>query len=220
MHQRLILEGNDVYAIGEIWKKHFPIPEGFTKRTEKDFAKIGTGFLGAMELFEAALESNTLNNIGIVVDADFDGINGGVTKRWLRIKASIEKRFPKLDLNAYHPTSEGIVIKKENYPTIGIWIMPNNQKDGYLEHFLAEMIASDDVIYKEASEKIKKLYAKYPTKFNTLRQQKHNLYTWLAWQEEPGQSFGTAIRQGTLKTDNIQAFRDWLQATFLLKNDN
>jgi hypothetical protein len=170
MHQRLILEGNDVYTIGEIWKKHFPIPEGFTKRTEKDFAKIGTGFLGAMELFEAALESNTLNNIGIVVDADFDGINGGVPKRWLQIKASIEKRFSKLDLSAYHPTSEGIVIKKE----------------------------------------------KYPTKFNTLRQQKHNLYTWLAC----GQSFGTAIRQGTLKTDNIQAFRDWLQATFLLKKDN
>ena len=41
MKQRLILEGNEAYVIGEIWQKNFNIPIGFTERNKRDFAKIG-----------------------------------------------------------------------------------------------------------------------------------------------------------------------------------
>jgi hypothetical protein len=216
MYQRLILEGKtEIYAIAEIWKKHFPMPSGFTKRTEKEFAQEENGFEGAITLFEAALFSANINNIGLVIDADFANQNGGVAARWQRVQQVLKKRFPNLEMNSV-PSLEGTVLKPNNDITIGIWIMPNNKEEGYLEHFLVQMIEKEDVIYKNALHSVGQLYEKKLLS-NWLREKKHHLYTWLAWQQEPGQTFGTAIKKGGLQTENVKSFLNWLNATFLFE---
>ena len=213
MKQRLILEGNEAYVIGEIWEKNFDIPVGFTERNKRDFAKIGNGFSGAIEELEVALLEN-LTNIGIIVDADFKE-NGGIAARWQRISDVVKARFPKLDLSSYSPNPNGIIIKNENYPTIGVWIMPDNQNEGYLEHFLTQLIDKEDFMYENATKTVKDLYENNKH-LKEIRKQKANIYTWLAWQEEPGQSFGTAIKSNILnaKGEAIQPFLNWLKDTF------
>jgi len=37
----------------------------------------------------------------------------------------------------------GFVFEEKNVPTIGLWVMPDNVKNGYLEHFVAELIEED-----------------------------------------------------------------------------
>jgi hypothetical protein len=57
--------------------------------------------------------------------------------------------------------------------------------------------------------------------FNELtssRKQKALLYTWLAWQLEPGKPFGKAIQAGYLDhtAPPVQPFLDWFSQTFQL----
>ena len=215
MQQRIIFEGkNDLYTIITIWDRNFKIPKGFDSTNYKKFGDKGDSFNGAIKSFKAALNEENLTNIGIIVDADFKE-NGGIAARWQRISDVVKARFPKLDLSSYSPNPNGIIIKNENYPTIGVWIMPDNQNEGYLEHFLTQLIDREDVMYKNATKIVKDLYENNKH-LKEIRKQKANIYTWLAWQEEPGQSFGTAVKSNILKTkgEAIEPFLNWLKATF------
>ena len=216
MQQRIIFEGNnDLYTIIAIWDLNLKIPKGFNEKNLENFGKTGGSFNGAIKGLKAALNEENLTNIGIIVDADKKGKNGGVAERWQRIHDTIKAKFPELDLRGYSPNPNGIVIFNDNYPTIGVWIMPDNQNEGYLEHFLAQLIDREDVMYKNAVDKVSDLYENNKH-LKEIRKQKANIYTWLAWQEEPGQSFGTAVKSNILnaKGEAIQPFLNWIKDTF------
>jgi hypothetical protein len=111
------------------------------------------------------------------------------------------------------PTS-GLIAQNAEGKRFGLWIMPDNSSNGDLELFLRYLVPVDsEPVWKFAVECVanaKAIGAPY-TDFHV---RKANLYTWLAWQEPPGRSPGTAITQKILDpqadaaTDFIKWFRD------------
>lgn len=113
------------------------------------------------------------------------------------------------------PAPDGTILISPEYGTLGIWVMPNNSLKGYLEDFLISAIKSDDQLFpfaKKTVEQVKQMDQRF--KDNDLS--KAELYTWLAWQADPGKRFGTAVKAGFFDMENsqIQPFIQWLYRLF------
>jgi len=93
--------------------------------------------------------------------------------------------------------------------------MPDNSSPGTLESFLMGLIPQDDPTWSYAGEVVveaQKLGARCKPKDRG----KSTLHTWLAWQEEPGLPFGTALRAEFFLHDSAVArrFVEWFQRLF------
>ncbi len=212
MIQKLIVEGNEGYIIDIILHKmQMSYPEGVNKQNfNQDFLKKGSGIDDALKIFSASLATPDITNIGIILDAD----DKDVKSRWQAISSRVLKYFPDINLSSYQFSNQGIIVKEDGFPTIGLWVMPNNQDTGYFEHFLASMIAEDN-LWIEANQKVDEIYLKYDH-LNNIRKQKAKIYTWLAWQKNPGASFGRAMQGSNfdINTQEVQDFTNWLIGTF------
>lgn len=107
-------------------------------------------------------------------------------------------------------------MKKQGFPTVGIWIMPDNANIGYLEHFIAKLIKSEDPLLLHVEKTLDDL-EKQP--FNELRPNrigKAKVHTWLAWKNEPGNPFGTAVEIGyfDINAPIANEFVHWFQEVF------
>jgi hypothetical protein len=210
MRQHLIVEGKDYFAIGELCKLHFPIPKGYTEKTQKEFLKGGKGFDETLNDFINTFDTPDLTNIALIVDADFKGVND----RFKAILSALSEKM-KVDVSKYMLSTEGVVIEA-NATKIGIWIMPDNQNNGYLEHFIEMMIEENDDILHEAKSKVFDLLTKEYCRFTDIKSQKAIIYSWLAWQETPGLPFGTAMKAGALNrnADSVKPFLKWIERIF------
>ncbi len=96
--------------------------------------------------------------------------------------------------------------------------MPDNLNNGYLEHFLEQLIDPEDVMLKAAKAVIDDLKQQPGWRVNPKDTQKALIHTYLAWQENPGRPFGTALKTGYLDSTRPAAllFLDWVQRTFQL----
>ena len=140
MNQLLYVEGKDYYFIGALCRKHYPIPKGVSE-TKGSFLKGGGGYEQTLDKFIEAFNTPELTNIALIVDADFGKIEG----RFAEIIAALSKRL-NLDLSKYTLNTEGVTIVENGLPTIGIWIMPDNVNNGYLEYFVEQLIEETDEI--------------------------------------------------------------------------
>jgi hypothetical protein len=210
MGQYLLVEGKDYFAIGELCKAHFPLPKGFNQRNQREFLKGGKGFEETLIDFVNVFDTPNLKNIGIVLDADFKGVE----KRFRYILSALSDKL-KHDFDTIKLSNEGVSFSYKDIK-IGIWIMPNNQNDGYLEHFIETMIDEKDDILIEVKEKINELMTKNYCRFTKFKTQKAIVYNWLAWQETPGLPFGTAMTAGLLntKSESVKPFLNWIKNTF------
>ena len=96
--------------------------------------------------------------------------------------------------------------------------MPDNTSPGYLETFLRYLIPNkEESIWKHAEQSVKSARsfgAKCPAKDVP----KSSLYTWLAWQETPGQQPGLALTKHILDPNSAYAepFVNWFRALYEL----
>ena len=74
--------------------------------------------------------------------------------------------------------------------------MPDNQRDGSVEDLLRELIVDSDSIAPFAESSTRLAKDKHGAKFEEKDFKKAVIETWLAWQEEPGMTFGTAFQKG------------------------
>jgi len=179
-------------------------------RIDKNFGiyECGSDFLLLKRLNALIIKPDPPNTIGIVLDVD----TSDITRRWQQIQQKIKThgyKFPK------HPLTNGTILqKKEGYPLIGIWLMPNNKKKGMLEDFLIDMV--DKEALQSAEECILKAKEKGFTKFKSGHYSKALLHTWLSWQNEPGKPLGQAITADILQpgTELAKTFINWLKKLF------
>lgn len=220
MTQRLIVEGNDGWAITQLCKSNgLPNPIGFTDKTIGKFVKSAGGYDKVADLIDAALLEAQVTNIGIVVDAN----DVGPAARWEAIRHLLRTKFSEDTLNAATLDSGGILLQEESKPVVGVWIMPDNLNNGYLEHFLAELADRADDLWKHAESSIETLIAQHFCRFDPeTRRQKALLHTWLAWQKEPGRPFGIAMQAGYLNpiAPAASLFLDWMKRTFQLDTES
>ena len=215
MAQLLIVEGNDAIAIANLCiKRRLPPPKGYeTKEKFRDqFVKSAGSYDKALIALEQSLDRTDLQNIGIIVDAN----DKGPQARLDAILAIIRKKISYPDLNQVTISEGGTVLEASGLPKIGIWIMPDNFQNGYLEHFLCTLVPENDEIFQLAAQTIENLTTLPFCKFSGVKAQKALLHTWLAWQESPGAPPGAAIERGFLRADLINAdhFITWISRVF------
>ena len=158
---------------------------------------------------EAELRASRLEALGVMVDA-----NGDASDRWNRIKALCDKQFknlpngiPQNGLDTVHP---------ETGARFGVWIMPDNLFSGMLEDFLIRLIPKDSRGLYELAEKCVAEAARSGAPFKDVHEAKAKIYTWLAWQDEPGKQLHQAVHHRVLdpKRPESQLFVDWFRRLF------
>lgn len=158
------------------------------------------------DVLSAALK--TYDRLALVFDADLPPTN-----RWHQARDLLTHLG--LTLPA-QPARGGTIVNGLRPNTrVGVWIMPDNAQPGRLEEFIEKLIPPKDPVWPHAQEATTQALALGAK----LREQDHvkgALHAWLAWQENPGQPFGTALFTHVLRHDSQEALRfvDWFKQCF------
>ncbi len=204
----LLVEGrNDLHVISNLCKSR-NIPKAF--EIEACNSKDGTIIHFDLCINE---ESTRYDSVGIVVDADFE-----IAGTWDKIKDKIKRseRYHNVpeELNPEGLTLEPIL---KNSPSIGVWVMPNNIKEGVLEDFVSLLANEEDELMYEAEQVLSSLEERRIQKYKEVHRAKAKIYTYLAWQDEPGKPMGQAITSKILNpnSDKADGFIGWLKLLFI-----
>ena len=176
---------------------------------------------GVIELLESLGVRPKLSEeddvIGVVIDADTD-----ISARWQEILYRITnvgyQNVPD------QPDPDGTILDPPvgtYLPRLGVWIMPNNQTSGILEDFLRFLVPQPNPLF----DHVKASVATIPEgerRFKQLYEPKAIIHTWLAWQEEPGWPFGTAITANFLDPNvpEVDVLAAWLKRLFFLSSQS
>ncbi len=201
---RLIVEGlDDMHSIISLTKRHgwnWDKPQAHVPYIQN--AKGVEPALAAI-----AVTVRSYNRVGIVLDADLS-----LASRWDAVRNQLKEfdfDFPTT------PTSEGTILQSAQ-KHVGIWLMPNNQSVGKLEDFLAALIPPDDKTWPWAKESTAAARAEHAADFTENDEIKAQIHTWLAWQANPGNPFGTALTANVFAHDATvaAAFVAWMTRLF------
>jgi hypothetical protein len=167
-----------------------------------------------VEEFQVGLKGSAIEALGVVLDADTD-----VSARW----DAIESRLTEAGYSGVprQPSPEGTILDPPAdthtlLPRIGVWIMPDNQSAGKLEHFIRFLIPANKGRLLERAELSVREIPDGERLFSKPDEIKAVVHTWLAWQKEPGLRFGTAIAAKFLDPNVPQAdvLVSWLKRLF------
>ena len=220
MAQQLIVEGKDAVVLTEIlMKRKLNPPKGYTnhKKYKTEFVLEAGSYQKAKAAFKLSLKKQGLRNLGLIVDANLEGVETRFIGLKNLIESTLEIKLPK----AEKLTKNGFTFQFEDL-TVGVWIMPNNSENGYLEHFLGKLIDPKNETLQFAKDTVDELWTKEFCEFKTLKEvkkQKALLHTFLAWQKSPGLPMGTAVRSNffNVKLDQAANFEKWFSKTFELE---
>lgn len=207
---RLLVEGTSDFGVfRELWKRlHDKEEPPFTLDTQ-------FGLQGLRERFSALLLGSEVDRLGIVVDAD-----DGVEARWPGFYQILVER-------GYRPVPkrlpvDGLVLERPDLTvgTVGVWLMPDNASPGALEDFVQYLVPPGDELWRHAGEVVETIPRELK-RFTSRKQLKAHVYSWLAWQKEPGLRLGPAIERRLLDTDapHAASFIVWLRRLFTAPRD-
>ena len=158
-----------------------------------------------------AVELKTTSiTLGIVLDGDTNPHGKYESIRNLCIGT-----FPELPTKM--PT-EGLIAENEDEKRFGLWIMPDNTSEGTLETFLRFLIPENSPPLWELATGTVTAARTLGASCRECHINKANLYTWLAWQDPPGQSGGRALPQKILdpRSRNSAVFVKWFRDLYQL----
>ena len=211
--QVLIVEGKDGFVISNLMmKRKIKPPIGYEERIGDFFINAGS-FSQAIDAFDIELDNSDYTNIGLIIDAD----DKGPQARYQTIKNIIEKRFDVSLPDELSPN--GFVFEEKNVPTIGLWVMPNNVSNGYLEHFVAELIEEDSSdIWQFSNQTVDEFKTNSFCDIPEVRTQKARVHAFLALQKKPGLPMGLGISANYIgsKSKSAIIFEEWFKQTFVL----
>jgi len=157
---------------------------------------------------ETAINLSTGRMVGFVLDADIP-----LMDRWHEIVCQL--RAVGIEPPVTPPIGGYTALSEKYQTTVGIWLMPDNQRDGAIEQFLETLIAENDSLIEHArlsTEAASQLGAIFPPKDSL----KAIIRTWLAWQKEPGMPYGRAIAAKYFRHDSpvADAFVAWFKRLY------
>lgn len=217
MAQRLIVEGNDAIALALLCQKSGLMPPlGYEQpaKFKGEFVSVAGSDTNVLKHLRLSLTEPALSNIGVIIDAN----DYGPGARWQSIRAILAEKYDPATLLSADDQAGPKIIVEADMPKIGVWIMPDNANSGYLEHFLSMLVPSGNALWQYDETVVYDLMTKPFNELTPARRQKALLYTWLAWQREPGKPFGLAIQAGYLDhaAPVVQPFLQWFAQTFQL----
>ena len=155
-----------------------------------------------------AVELSGERPAGFVLDAD-----SPLSSRWQAVRdrlAPVGVSLPE------RPPAEGFIGESQSFGTrVGVWLMPDNQHDGKLETLLLELINAKDLLIEHATSSTRQA-RQIDARFSEPDEEKAVIHCWLAWQEEPGRPYGTAIRARYFTHDSpaVSAFVSWFKRLY------
>lgn len=186
------------------------------------FNRGGNGKGNALQALEDAMDclrSGLVTHLGIVIDADFStNPNDGFTATYNKVLAIVTEYGYSKPENMPIRNLQGFTLTHpKKLPTIGAWIMPDNQSDGYLEHFCIN--AADPSERKMLDHAKRSISALKTQKFPPHFLAKAETATWLAWQASPGQGLNSLIGNKLIDTNSpaYEGLLRWLVTIFSSK---
>jgi hypothetical protein len=198
----LWVEGRDDQEV--IWelRDRYGLPRNFR-------VKEAGGDRQVLRAFYEEITAADRRAVGIVIDND-------QPNRW----QSITDRIRRTGYNYPIPKTaapQGTIIESEDEqaPRLGIWLMPDNKTEGDLEHFVYRMILPEDSLVPFANRVLDEIEAAELNRYGHKRS-KAFIYTWLAWQTEPGSTLRKALQTNILDIHlpDVTLFADWLNRLF------
>jgi hypothetical protein len=200
----LLVEGTDDEHVVKHLCTHHALP-----RIE-EIANLG-GIEKLIESFPIRLKESDVEVVGVLVDAD-----ANIQTRWDSLRhhllAAGYSDVPPM------PVAQGAIVfppPDTLLPRVGVWLMPNNQANGILEDFLRFLVPRPNPVLEHAQQSINTIPNGHRL-FTDNDVPKALIHTWLAWQQEPGRPFGTAITARYLDAGVPEAavFVNWLRQLF------
>lgn len=209
--RRLIVEGyEDLQSVAALMGAHIAWPQD--KKQAPVWIEIANG---ADEILRDGYLSVELKNretrtLGIIFDADTKP-----SARYERVRLLCGQFFEGLPAEL---PQHGLISESADGKRLGVWVMPDNRSQGDLETFLKHLVPDSSApIWKHALESVQKAKGMgCPCRDGHVT--KANLYTWLAWQDPPGQSPGRALTKKILDPQSGRAagFVRWFRNLYQL----
>ena len=117
--------------------------------------------------------------LGIIVDA-----NNDIARRWQAITDQLKRKGIEIPPA---PPPGGLITSSR--PRVGVWVMPDNERKGMLEDFVADMISQNDAIWPLAKQYIISI----PENDKPTHEIKAQIHAWLAAKPDKPQQMGAAI---------------------------
>jgi hypothetical protein len=160
---------------------------------------------------ETAVKAGTNRIVGFVLDADAPRID-----RWRQVHARLSN--VDVDAPAAGPPAGGFIGESTRFKArVGVWLMPDNERDGKLEDFLSTLIRDGDPLIGHAQSSTDHARTLGAT-FSDADRIKAVIHAWLAWQHEPGKPYGQAVRAKYFEHDSAVAARfvAWFKSLYRL----
>jgi hypothetical protein len=181
----------------------------------------------AIDTFASTLKSLSVasdSRVGLVVDADQQAINS--SDGFANTRTAINGHLTSLSFKALAQASgtSGFLADANAKPKVkvGAWIMPDNRSDGYLEHFVSQVVAAAEADrYRFAADLASRVadgkHNGPPFNFKPHHRPKAELGTWLAWSDPPRMSLGAVASAGLLDQQHaqFQELMQWLRLLYL-----
>ena len=207
---RLIVEGgDDLFSVVGLMRAHVTWPQD--RSLAPVWVEIGKGVteILAPAYLTTLLKSPEIQTLGVMLDADEQP-----SDRYSTLKKVCTSLFPSLPIEL--PLS-GVVVENEG-KRLGFWIMPDNRSEGCLETFLRYLVpGTSEPVWQHAVEATSKARS-VGASFRDSHVAKAHLYTWLAWQDPPGQSPGIALTKKILDphSETADPFVGWFRKLYQL----
>jgi len=178
-----------------------------------DSCDSDSGVLERLGSIVVGVESE-LAVIGAVLDADADT---GVVRRRQSIRRLLE---PAYDFPETFPV-DGLIVKpkrsrmdRDRLPTIGVWFMPDNVRDGIFEDLLRAAMTPE--VDRYVSAVVDKAKSDGIATFRSVERSKAIVKTHIAWQDPRKKDLGVAIRDRHFENlvPACEPFLNWLEALF------
>lgn len=203
MRVATLLEGMAEYHLLSVLKEKLGLKGLDIKKPEAN-SILGAGSMSTR--IAVALKDSEADAVLIMCDAESEPAE----RLWSRIRS-------KLSLPEDSPLpASGFFGKAGNGRTVGVWIMPNNSRQGMIEDFYLNAIPPDDHELELASSFVRGLkkpkFAKQDEFAMQRAYSKAQLTVWLGIQQEPAMP-GEAIRRGYIRYDapSLAALCNWLR---------
>ena len=159
------------------------------------------------------LETGQVSHIGILVDMDFTD-KTDIKSQNLR---QISERLNPLGFHQRQQqnNNSGFYFENSDYDNpIGVWLMPNNQDEGYLETWVKMAMSSDQQSHFTQIENFIQSLGTSHFKNPVTAMDKARIFTWLSTQTKPTQDLSKSLELIAASNPVYQNFKHWLVTTF------
>lgn len=175
------------------------------------------GVFNALNAVVKQLNDGRYERIGILIDMDFRH-SGTIPIKQLNLQQLATKLSQHDFIQTVQPSDDrGIFFENVdfNHP-IGIWLMPDNENEGYLEHWIENSIKNKEDNHFNSAEQFITSFSAAHFKPHSITKAK--IYTWLAIQPKPCLNLSRCLAAKYDLLDknapSYQNFRAWLVTTF------